>query len=775
MRSWIVSLLLLTTVALAPGLPGCRGGGGDAADVPEPASEAPPTPTHSMLLITLDTLRADRLGCYGQSQGATPHLDALAADGVMFRRAFAHTPLTIPSHVTIFTGQYPDRHGVRDNGDHFLADEAVTLAERYSAAGYRTAASVAAYVTNHKWGFGQGFDAYFDHIDANFAQGNTWRAQRRGDEVVADLAGWIEADPERPFFAWLHLYDPHDPYDPPEPWASRYPDQPYLGEVGYTDEQVGVLIDELVAQGLDEQTHVVVVGDHGEAFGNHGEWHHGIFVYNATMHVPFLIRPAGGLEQPVVIEEPVGLVDVAPTVLALSGIPAGDPAQFDGVDLSPALQGTEPERRTLYGESLYVRRHFGWSEQRMALRWPHKYIGTTRPELFDIEDDPPENRDVQAEQGDVAASLAAWLDARAPAESAATGAVDPDMARRLEALGYLTTAVDTGGATLLPDPKDKIDVLRDTQRANALTRAGRHAEARALLEKVVADEPELIDARASLATVCANEGDFAAAHVQLDAALSLSPRSTNVIGMKAAVLIAEGRVDEALARLEEALQIDPRQGRIWDQVLRSLFETRRYGELLEATDRALAEIPEAPFVHGYRGAALVALGRLDDARPELDRALAGGQEPPWAHFSMGILEDADGDHESSLNHFLAEYNAYPEHNEALSAAVVQMLRTGRNQEAIEHAAISLARNSSQPRMHWADAQAQFNLGDYDAAAAGVQRCLALAPEDADCVLLQANVLSRQGRTEEAEATFQRAVILAREQNPEAQVEGLRRQ
>jgi len=772
-RIALLTLVFLAASAVGPGCPKRRGDD-DSSGSTEAATPATPTGP-SVLLITLDTTRADRLGCYGNEQGATPFLDRIAADGVRFRRAFAHTPLTIPSHVTIFTGQYPDRHGVRDNGDHFLGDDAVTLAEQFHDAGYATVASVGAYVTQRKWGFGQGFDDYFDRLDSDVGiLDNQWRAERRGRLVADDLVGWFEQHPDEPFFAWMHLFDPHDPYEPPPPYDERFPGQPYLGEVAYMDAQVGVVLEALEHIGADRRTAVVVVGDHGEAFGNHGEVHHGLFVYNATMHVPFLIRPAGGAE-PRVIDEAVGLVDVAPTVLALAGLPPAAEGTHDGIDLSSALVGIEPPRRALYGESLYVRHHFGWSEQRMIVEWPYKYIGSTRPELFDIAADPVERVELSADRSDVALRLQAALDARATVVvETATEAVDPDTAQRLQALGYVATRVEVADGAVLPDPKDKLPVLASISRGTAALRAGQFREARDLLRQVVAEEPELIDPRVALAQAHANLGDLEGALAELQQAEARAPNSSEVHALQAAVLVALGRQEEAMARLEEALAVDDKDPQVWGQTLRILFESRRYPQVIEQADRAAAVLPDSHAIHGYRGAALVALGRLDEGRPELDRALAGGHEPPWAHFAMGVIEDADGDAEASLSHFLAEHAAYPEHLEALAAAVLQLVRTGRNADVEEYAQRCLAADSQQPRMHWAVGQAQFNLGRYDDAATSIDSCLALAPDDAECTMLLANVQSKQGKKDEAELTFQRALELAREAHPGAQVDGVRK-
>ncbi len=767
--------ILLLALLLALGQTGCNGG--EAHDEPViDAEAAPPTPTGpSILLVTLDTTRADRFGCYGNPKGATPVADALAARGVTFKRAFAHTPLTIPSHVTIFTGQYPDRHGVRDNGDHFLSEEAVTLAERFQAAGYKTAASVAAYVTNHKWGFAQGFDAYFDHIPANHdVKGNMWAAERPGDEVAADLNGWLESNGKEPFFAWMHLFDAHHPYEPPPPYDERYAKQPYLGEVAFADEQLGVVLETLETLGVAGNTTVIVVGDHGEGFGSHGETYHGNFVYNATMHVPFIIAPAGGHE-PVLVEEPVGLVDVAPTVLAMAGLSADDDAGFGGVDLSPSLDGKIAARRPLYGESYYLRNHYGWSEQRMIVQWPYKYIGSTRPELYDIKQDSAELTTLVGTEPEVAKRLQAILDERAAAAGAsAAGAVDADMVARLEALGYLTSGVDVADGAVLPDPKDKKDVLAKIGEGKAALQEGRFAKAREVMLEVVTAEPELIDIRGNLAHACAAVGDFETALAQLDEAQQMQPNSTHLIAIRASVLFVSGQRDDALVALDQALAIDDQQPRTWAQKLQILFTLQRYAEAVAVADQAMAKIPDVPSIEGYKGSALVALGRVEEGRPYLERATARGNETRWSRFAMGVIADMDGDADASLRHFLAEWSSYPEHREALHAAVTQMIFLQMNAEALEHADLALRATPEHPQMLWSRAQAQFNLDQYEDCLATVETCLQAHPDQPDCWLLRANAYGKLDRRDEAEVAFAKAVELAKEQTPGAAVEGVRR-
>jgi Flp pilus assembly protein TadD len=447
---------------------------------------------------------------------------------------------------------------------------------------------------------------------------------------------------------------------------------------------------------------------------------------------------------------------------------------LDGIDLSPAIGGTEPAHRVLYGESLYVRYHFGWSEQRMLLDWPLKYVGSTHPQLFDISADPTEQQDLVADRAEDAERLASVLAGRPAIGATVAAEIDPDTARRLEALGYVAERVTVDENAILPDPKDKTELLARFAMARAAMHENKFSKARQLLAKVVDEEPELVDPRLTLAQVQMRTGDVDKAMEQIEAVDRLSPGSSRVLELKATALAMTGRTDEAVAAVEQALAVDDQQARTWGLLLQVLFESRRYDALVPAADRADAALPGIPSVAGYRGAALIATGHVEDARPHIDRALAQGGTPPWAHSAAGVLSAIDGDQEGALYHYLAEHEAYPEHLEALYAAVLTMSQLGRNEDVLEYAALALTANPQAPDMHRVVGQAQFNNRDYEACHASVGTCLQIDPEHPDCTMLLANVLKKLGRDAEAEEAFQQALQLAKERLPDADVQGLRK-
>ena len=316
----------------------------------------------NVIVVTLDTTRADRLGAYGFDGVQTPVIDSLAREGILFQRAYAVTPLTLPSHTSLFSGTYPPHHGVRDNGGFIVPDEITPLAEIYKSSGYETAGFVAAYVLDARWGLDQGFDTYVDDFDVKgqrfIAMGGV---QRPANEVIDTALEWMGQQRSTPFFLWVHLYDPHAPYEAPEPYKSRYPGSPYLAEIAFTDNQIGRLIEALEMSGKRDETFIIVAADHGESLGDHGEIQHGFFIYEGATHVPLIISTPFEEIAGVEATEVVSLIDVMPTILDMSGLEIPEAVQGQSLT-SLFLEGAALETRFLYSETFYARYHYGWSE-----------------------------------------------------------------------------------------------------------------------------------------------------------------------------------------------------------------------------------------------------------------------------------------------------------------------------------------------------------------------------------------------------------------------------
>ena len=431
----------------------------------------------NLVIVTLDTTRADRMGAYGNKDIETPAFDRIAREGVLFNQAVAAAPLTLPVHSSMFTGKFPPEHGVRDNGGFFLGPEQPTLAEVLKSHGYRTGGFIGAYVLDSKWGINQGFDTYFDKFDLSETRAISVAAIRRpGNEVVDQALPWIDAAKNGPFFAWIHLYDAHAPYRPPEPFAAKYETRPYNGAIAFADSQVARVLRKLQDLRLYDRTVIMIMGDHGESLGDHGEAAHGFFIYNSTTHVPFAIRAPFTRTLRRTVNDPVRSVDVMPTALDLLGI--GPPAGISGVSLAPLLTGARSELGLdAYSEAMYPLHHYGWSDLHALRSGRYKVIDAPRPELYDMERDPAEAANLYDSRRPLADTMIARLrsleDGFAKTQAAIPAAsVDPDARQRLAALGYVGSFVATASdsRTGRADPKDKIDLFNKLGEATELTK-----------------------------------------------------------------------------------------------------------------------------------------------------------------------------------------------------------------------------------------------------------------------------------------------------------------
>ncbi|HEV8629226.1 MAG TPA: sulfatase-like hydrolase/transferase [Thermoanaerobaculia bacterium] len=585
------------TLALAAGL---------AAACRAPQPPVAPAAGWNLLLVTLDTLRADHLGCYGRQGAETPALDRLAAGGLRFEQAQSAVPLTLPSHATILSGLLPPRHGLRDNGRGALPGDVETLATRLAGAGYRTGAFVGAFVLDHRYGLARGFATYDDDIPRG---GGALEAERAGTQVIDRALAWLgTGDGRQPFFAWVHLYDAHAPYAPPEPFKSRHSGDPYGGEVAAVDAQVARLLAELARRGLGGRTVVVVAGDHGEALGEHGELTHGLLLYQGTLRVPLLLS-APGVLAPRVVRQPVGLADLAPTVAALLGQPLPPPR--DGRDLAaPLVAGREPPAADLYAETRYPAT-FGWSPLFALRRGRLKYVEAPRAELYDLAADPAEARDLRADRRRDAVTLKQALAALAAQQrDAAAAPEDAESRARLQALGYSAPAGASAAGSR--DPKDAVGWFRAFEEAHWAQQEGRLADAGALLAPLLAADP--------------GNAVFRSAYGR--------------------VLRDQGRVGEALPLYRQAVALTPGDPQAWYELATALEQAGKRDEARSAFEEALHRDPGRPEAHNALAIVLAGQGRLEEARQHLQTATAADARDPQIWNNLGNvlrgLGDADG-------------------------------------------------------------------------------------------------------------------------------------
>jgi arylsulfatase A-like enzyme len=551
-----------------------------------PAQQTPPRPA-SVLLITVDTLRADRLGSYGDEAARTPAMDALASSGVRFEHAYTPAPITLPAHTSILTGLVPAAHGVRGNGAFALGPGAPTLAEALRARGLATGAFIGGFPLARRFGLTRGFDTYDDAMGK--PPGVSYEfAERRGDAVAEAARAWLGVHPGR-VFVWVHLFDPHAPYDPPP--AFRGPDL-YRGEVAAADAAVAALMAAWDAR--PEPSLVVLAADHGEAFGEHGEESHSLFVYDATLHVPLLVRgpgwTAGGR-----VSTAVGLTDIAATVLEAVG--PGGPI-LPGHSLRRFVEGAPAE--PLYAETLAPRLDFGWSDLRAWRDGRYKYIRAPRPELYDLAADPSESRDVAAAHPDVVARMKEGLDRAigAAGEAESRRAPDPEAAEKLRALGYVQGPSARGSGA---DPKDMVDVALLIARAAGPFRD--HAAAAAAYRPIVMRDPAnpLVNLRLADALLRAGRAEEAVPYYRK--VIAGQPRTADAYVGLASAHAERGRLDEARQVLLEALAVDPASG----QVHYNLAEVARVKGDVETARREYTAALEDPITRERAQARLQAL------------------------------------------------------------------------------------------------------------------------------------------------------------------------
>lgn len=601
-------------------------------DAGEPA---PPAGPQDLLLITIDTARADRF-----SSALTPHVEALASQGATFSNAISPVPLTLPAHASLMTGRLPASHTVRDNGTFHLPDSERTLAEVLTEAGYATGAFLGSQVLDRRYGLAQGFGTYDDRMpeagDAVFR----FYAERPGEEVAASALRWLQAQPAgRPLFAWVHLFDPHAPYHPPEPERSRHPSG-YDGEIAYADRVVGQLVEAWRTQRGLERTIVLVTADHGEGLGEHGEVTHGVLVHEATLRVPLVLRAPGmGKET---IDAPVSLIDVFPTLAGLLHVPL--PAGVQGRDLGPRLRGEDvPWRRTSgYAESLYAELHHGCAPLRALREGKWKLVRGKVDELYDLARDPGEGRDLVGTEVQASATLGEALrdleqQAGAPA-SPERIALDEETRRVLHSLGYVASG-PLRHAGELRDPRQALVSLRRMADADRLALHGDVPGAIAAYREVIAGEPGSVDARFRLAQILRAGGrGEEAAHV-LTEALALNPGEPFLYESLGDVLAGLGRHRESLATFDAGLARHPGARSLRNGRWKELHQLRRDDLLLQEAERAVADDPGDGAARYAR--ALACCGQGTDAafRAALEREL---RELPGDPILQGALAKLPG-------------------------------------------------------------------------------------------------------------------------------------
>ncbi len=635
----VVCLLLLV-------LAGCKA----APKVEQGGSnEIPRLRPLNVVVVTVDTLRADRLRCYGYPNIETPVLDGIAARGVLFENAVAQTPLTPPSHASIFTGQNPNVHKVRNTGGFVLQSSAHPLARILSEQGWQTGAFVGSAVLKKLFGFNNGFGVYDDEMPRP-GKRNEFREdpERKASVVVGRAIDWLNhTAPDKPFFLWVHLYDPHLPYNPPAEFAAKYKGRPYDGEVAYADQQIGRLMDALAKKSPADKTIVAVLADHGESLGEHGEHTHGVFLYDATLRIPFLMA-GPGIPAGMRVKQQARSIDFLPTLLKLMGGRA--PGYVQGVSLTPAFSGGSVETDIAYAETLYPKMNMNWSELRAIRTNRWKYIRAPRPELYDLAADPGETSNVIQQHGPEVRKFEAQLNhAISPdgsgKEKVETAMLDERVMDQLKSLGYLSGAggrsYELTGAGL--DPKDGVGILDLIDEAESAVSTLPEPRRIELLKQALSKDPQNPSLYYQLGGRLEKNGRHDESMQLYRTALSKGIESARLHSRIGDLLVRRGQKDEAIAEYEKAAKINPADLESQNNLATAYLEKGRVADAERVFKWVLSN--DGDYAAAQNGMGLIAIQKQDPnaARGYFEKAVQLDPDLVEAHMNLGLIYEMAGD------------------------------------------------------------------------------------------------------------------------------------
>jgi arylsulfatase A-like enzyme/Tfp pilus assembly protein PilF len=608
-------------------------------------------PIRNVILISIDTCRADYLSCYGYPRKTTPNIDAIANTAALFENVISPVPVTLPSHCSMMTGTIPPYHAVHDNDNYWLDDSNITLAEVFKQNGFATGAFVSAFVLDSQFALDQGFDTYYDNFDMQLAglQAN----ERRADKTTRLALDWLDNHSQDKFFLFVHYYDPHSDYEPPEPFASKFSDNLYAGEIAYTDHNIANLIEKLKSLGIFDSSLIIITSDHGEMLGEHGEDEHAYFIYQSALKVPLIFR-LPGQRKPRRIKDPVGLIDIVPTVCSLLGIES--PAPLHGQDLSVYLRGDtiSPRQRFIYAESLYPTK-YGGNSLLAVVGDRYKYIQTTRPELYDIQLDPAESENLILLRPDLARMLREQLkqtleESVRKLKSGAGAVPDEETIRRLQSLGYVTGPVNEefDFDSDRQDPKDLLDFYLSIAKIHRLVMHERFDEARVLGEQLILQRPDYYGLHYLLGKIAALQGDTEKAVPYMLESLQLNPNQPGQHNHLAMIFTGQNRYDEAIDHFTKSVALNPNQVGprfAWATIL------ERQGKLDAAAAQyyAVLKIDPTTFAaHNNLGSVLLRQGKYDQAAAHCIKALEINPQLPQAYYNLGNIRFQQDDFERAV-------------------------------------------------------------------------------------------------------------------------------
>ncbi len=707
------------------------------------------------ILITVDTLRADRIGCYGFAGIETPYMDLFASRGVKFEKCVAPTPLTLPSHTSLLTGTQPSFHGVRDNGGFLVPQDIITLPELFKQEDYKTAAFVAAYVLDSKWGLNQGFDYYFDRFDlSRYKTISLGNVQRRGDEVIDEALIWLEDNKLDNFFTWIHLYDPHTPYEPPSPYKEQYPQRPYLGEIAYTDSQLGRLWQYLEENHLVENTILIFAADHGESLGEHREGTHGFFIYQEGVHVPLIFvtpfEELQGLSRSAV----VSLIDVMPSILDMVGIPP--PSQIQGKSLIPLFfKENNPGKSFAYSETYYPRFHYGWSELKGIQDSRFKLIIAPDVELYDLENDPDEKDNLASTHKEELRKLQILAekyikDTSENAFQLDYRHMDEETRQKLAALGYIGSFTDSSKleGKELANPKDKIGVFNRLSRARELGLEGKFGPAVNMINEIIKEDPDIIDAYFTLGNLYFKERKFEKALEYFFEVLDKKPDDAFTVINIANSYIRMGDLEEAGKFILSLIESIAPDSQIYF-VLGNIYNTQeKYDQAIHYYQKCMELNPYSASAYSALGGIYVIQDKIEEAEKNLQKAADFNPKLLNVHYNFAQLHEKKGDLLQAAEEYKRELDNIP-HNFKASFNLSRVYRLlGQEEEEFQCLKKTIEIAPRFPLSYFYLARVYLNRGqNFEEAVSLVKKGIDLKPDKKDLPLgyfLLADLYNRLG-------------------------------
>lgn len=641
----------------------------------------------NIILITIDTLRADYLSCYKKNNAQTPNIDMLAGEGVIFEKCIAQSPLTLPSHTTILSGTYPLYHGVQDNGGMLVPSHLEFISEVLQNNGYTTSAFIAAFVLHSKWGINQGFNTFSDDFDISLLEQKGLTLETRADKIIGNAKKWIMNNKQNKFFSWIHLFDPHAKYEPPPPYNQKHPDNPYAGEVEYVDAQLGSFFTFLKEQDLYDNSIIILTADHGEGLWDHEERTHGLFVYNTTVWVPLIIR-APHIFPKKKIKRIVEHVDIAPTILDFLKITI--PKSYQGVSLINLMNDQNIKKEAIaYTESFYSRLHFGWSELRAIYFNNWKFIDAPKAELYDLQNDEHEKTNLidkfPSKKNKMKLELNKFIKKQSIKTQFKTKKVKLKREDRnaLETLGYITSAnVSTQKGKINIDPKDKVMFLQNYDKARFLMKEEKYIEAISSAKEVLKDEPDNVDILMILGTIYLRNNQNAEAINIFENVLIKKPDFNDAMIRLIKALIANNNMDQAEAQSIKFLSVFPT-----DHVLYNLLGEIYY--LKKDNISAIKNFLKSLELETFNSDSLIRLGeiylfqnKLEKAESYFYKSLNILHDLKNANLGLGRVNELRGDLKKAAEYYRKEIKINPENYMANVNLAEILLKSGNYKEAI---------------------------------------------------------------------------------------------